>query len=97
MQNSLPKLIIKHLLRFAFSYETPCDDLKSERIIFLKSKRIETNQIFDWFGGFATLKKLQYKKLDKLSLVLESLTKIKIAVILKKQYEIKEFVCNSVI
>ncbi|GAA7628126.1 hypothetical protein HpMMM30_06340 [Helicobacter pylori] len=71
--------------------------LKSERIIFLKSKRIETNQIFDWFGGFATLKKLQYKKLDKLSLVLESLTKIKIAVILKKQYEIKEFVCNSVI
>ncbi|EJB77390.1 hypothetical protein HPHPA27_1188 [Helicobacter pylori Hp A-27] len=43
------------------------------------------------------LKKLQYKKLDKLSLVLESLTKIKIAVILKKQYEIKEFVCNSVI
>ncbi|GAA7523364.1 hypothetical protein MMM112_09220 [Helicobacter pylori] len=71
--------------------------LKNERIIFLKSKRIETNQIFDWFGGFATLKKLQYKKLDKLSLVLESLTKIKIAVILKKQYEIKEFVCNSVI
>ncbi|BEE28777.1 hypothetical protein ATCC49503_02970 [Helicobacter pylori] len=97
MQNSLPKLIIKHLSRFAFSYETPCDDLKSERIIFLKSKRIETNQIFDWFGGFATLKKLQYKKLDKLSLVLESLTKIKIAVILKKQYEIKEFVYNSVI
>ncbi len=97
MQNSLPKLITKHLSRFAFSYETPCDDLKSERIIFLKSKRIETNQIFDWFGGFATLKKLQYKKLDKLSLVLESLTKIKIAVIPKKQYEIKEFVCNSVI
>ncbi|MGL2717699.1 hypothetical protein ACQJ79_07415, partial [Helicobacter pylori] len=46
MQNSLPKLIIKHLSRFAFSYETPCDDLKSERIIFLKSKRIETNKIF---------------------------------------------------
>ncbi|GAA9871563.1 hypothetical protein VN0651_08550 [Helicobacter pylori] len=81
MRNSLPKLIIKHLSRFAFSYETPCDDLKSERITFLKSKRIETNQIFDWFGGFATLKKLQYKKLDKLSLVLESLTKIKITVI----------------
>ncbi|GAA8472534.1 hypothetical protein KKKH26_13950 [Helicobacter pylori] len=81
MRNSLPKLIIKHLSRFAFSYETPCDDLKIERIIFLKSKRIETNQIFDWFGGFATLKKLQYKKLDKLSLVLESLTKIKITVI----------------
>ncbi|RKV20400.1 hypothetical protein DD748_06130 [Helicobacter pylori] len=97
MRNSLPKLIIKRLSRFAFSYETPCDDLKSERIIFLKSKRIETNQIFDWFGSFAALKKLQYEKLDKLSLVLESLTKIKIAVILKKQYEIKEFVCNSVI
>ncbi len=59
--------------------------LKSERIIFLKSKRIETNKIFDWFGGFATLKKLQYKKLDKLSLVLESLTKIKIAVIMSKK------------
>ncbi|RVY11343.1 hypothetical protein ECB88_03620 [Helicobacter pylori] len=82
-----------------FHTKTPCNDLKSERIIFLKSKRIETNQIFDWFGGFATLKKLQYKKLDKLSLVLESLTKIKITVIPKKQkrYEIKEFVCNSVI
>ncbi|OPG61982.1 hypothetical protein BGL87_06785 [Helicobacter pylori] len=82
-----------------FHTKTPCNDLKSERIIFLKSKRIETNQIFDfdWFGGFATLKKLQYKKLDKLSLVLESLTKIKVVVILKKQYEIKEFVCNSVI
>ncbi|GAA7684006.1 hypothetical protein BON254_07400 [Helicobacter pylori] len=80
-----------------FHTKTPYDDLKSERIIFLKSKRIETNQIFDWFGGFATLKKLQYKKLDKLSLVLESLTKIKISVILKNNYEIKEFVCNSVI
>ncbi|MGL2676253.1 hypothetical protein ACQJ7E_05190, partial [Helicobacter pylori] len=63
MQNSLPKLIIKHLSRFAFSYETPCDDLKSERIIFLKSKRIETNQIFDWFGGFATLKNYNTKNL----------------------------------
>ncbi|GAA9392243.1 hypothetical protein TH0805_09320 [Helicobacter pylori] len=68
-----------------FHTKTPCDDLKSERIVFLKSKQIETNQIFDWFGGFAALKKLQYKKLDKLSLVLGSLTKIKIDIILKKQ------------